>query len=155
MDNLSESLREFVKEPNVAVLATLRKDGTPHLTSVWYAYEDGEVKVVITPKRLKYEHVMRDPRVSLAVIGFTPPYKQVIFEGKAEVTTQGGPELMYRLSVRYYGEKDGKVYAEYDREAGQETRLVLHFKPERIIAYDFSVEDDYHQPWGPGYDVSF
>ena len=155
MDNLSEPLREFVKQPNVAVLATLRKDGTPHLTSVWYAYEDEEIKVVITPRRLKYRHVMRDPRVSLAVIGFAPPYKQVIFEGKAEITAQGGPELMDRLSIHYYGEKDGKVYAEYDREAGEETRLVLHFKPERIIAYDFSVEDDYHKPWGPGYDVSF
>ena len=155
MDKLSEPLREFVKEPNVAVLATLRKDGSPHLTSVWYAYEDGEIKVVITPRRLKYKHVKRDPRVSLAVISFTPPYKQVIFEGKAEVTAQDGPELMRRLSIRYYGEEDGKVYSDYDEEAGQETRLVLHFKPERIIAYDFSVEDDYHQPWGPGYDVSF
>ena len=159
MDELSEPLQKFVNEPNVAVLATLRKDGSPHLTSVWYAYEDGEIKIVITPRRLKYAHVKRDPRVSLAVTTNTAPYKQVIFEGKAQVTAEGGEDLMYRLSIKYYGEEDGKVYADYDMDMdtgpGGETRLVLHYKPERIIAFDFSVEDDYHRPWGSGYDVKF
>ena len=27
--------------------------------------------------------------------------------------------------------------------------------PARIIAYDFTVEDDYHQPWGEGYEMHF
>ena len=34
MPELKESLRPFVAQPNVSILATLRKDGTPHMTAV-------------------------------------------------------------------------------------------------------------------------
>ncbi len=67
---LSNTLREFIKQPNPAVLGTLRKDGTPHLTVVWYEYdEDADlVRISLTDTRVKYRNAKRDPRVSLAIV---------------------------------------------------------------------------------------
>ena len=142
---LSKTLEEFLERPNLGILATLRKDGSPHLTVVWYEYENGEVRISVTDTRVKYKHVLRDPRVSLAVTANEQPYKQVVFEGKAQVTAEGGPELIRRLALRYDGEVEGTKYADYTNN--KDNRLVLHFKPERIMSWDFATEDDDHQEW--------
>lgn len=142
---LSKTLEGFLERPNLGILATLRKDGSPHLTVVWYEYENGEVRISVTDTRVKYKHVLRDPRVSLAVTANEQPYKQVVFEGKAQVTAEGGPELIRRLALRYDGEVEGTKYADYT--INKDTRLVLHFKPERIMSWDFAIEDDDHQEW--------
>lgn len=143
---ISSTLEEFLKRPNLGILATLRKNGTPHLTVVWYEYSDGEIRISITDTRVKYKHVLRDPRVALAVTTPEQPYKEVVFEGKAQVTKEGGPELIRRLAIHYDGEVEGNKYADYT--IGKDNRLVLHFKPERIMAWDFATEDDDHKPWG-------
>ena len=142
---LSKTLEEFLERPNLGILATLRKDGSPHLTVVWYEYENSEVRISVTDTRVKYKHVLRDPRVSLAVTANEQPYKQVVFEGKAQVTAKGGPELIRRLALRYDGEVEGTKYADYT--INKDNRLVLSFKPERIMSWDFAIEDDDHQEW--------
>ena len=147
---LTRPLREFLDRPNVAILATIRKDGSPHLTRVWYEYDGDEVRISITDTRAKYRHVLRDPRVSLAVT--TPSassqdvHKEVMLEGKAQVTSEGGPELIRRLGIKFEGEEGGNRYADLSLNELKDNRLVLHFKPERIMAWDFSIEDDDHNP---------
>lgn len=152
MNELSVEMMEFLRRPNMAVLATLRKDGSPHQTVVWYLYEDGEVKISITDTRAKYRHVMRDRRVSLAIVGGELPYKEIVFEGEAEVTDEGGHDVFRRLAIHYYGEEEGEKYATYSRDIAKDNRLVLHLVPRRIMAWDFAVEDDDHRPWQRGYD---
>ncbi len=155
MTKLSKSLLEFVKKPNIGILATLRKDGSPHLTAVWYLYEKDEVWISITDGRMKYKHFSRDPRVSLAVAGVALPYKEVVFEGTAEISHEGGDDFFRRVAIYYYGDKDGNRYADYDSGAVKDKRLILHYRPTKIMAYDFEHEDDYHEPWGDTYQVSF
>lgn len=150
---LTDPLREFLDQPNVAILATVRKDGSPHLTRVWYEYDGEEVRISITDTRAKYRHVLRDPRVSLAVT--TPNasnqdvHKEVILEGKAQVTSEGGPELIRSLGIKFEGAEEGNKYADLSLNELKDNRLVLHFKPERIMAWDFTVEDDDHRPIQP------
>src|SRR5689334_10617001 len=134
MNELTDALREFISAPNLAVLATLRKDGSPHLSVVWYLYEGDEVKISLTDDKVKYRNVMRDPRVTLAIPGTVLPYKEVVFEGRAEVTPVGGPELIRQLSIHYYGEEEGNKYADYTLNVAKDNRLMLRFKPDRIIA---------------------
>ncbi len=50
-----------------AALTTLRIDGSPQTTPVWYVYERGKFIVNSNPERLKVKHLKRDGRVSLLV----------------------------------------------------------------------------------------
>jgi PPOX class probable F420-dependent enzyme len=141
----------FLGRPNVAVLAALRKDGSPSLSAVWYEYgSDGVIRVSVTRDRAKYRYVQRDGRVALCIASPAPPYLEVVLEGEASITEVGGPQLMERLCVRYYGAVEGRKYADYTN--AHDERLVLSFRPSRARTWDFAVEDDHHRPWG--YDVS-
>lgn len=149
VDILNASLRDWIHEPHIASLATIRKDGFPAQSAVWYLYDDatGDVVISLTDTRAKYRHIMRDPRVSLAVCGVTLPYKEVVFEGRAVVSDEDGHAFFRQVAINYYGEIDGNAYADYSRDVAKDNRVVVRIKVERIRQWDFAVEDDYHRPW--------
>jgi PPOX class probable F420-dependent enzyme len=149
---LAPEFEAFLAEPHIAVLGTLRKDGSPHMTAVWYVWEDGEILLTTSDRRAKYRHVLRDPRVSLAVAGTEIPYKQVVLEGKVRVRPDVDHQLYRRLSIRYYGEAEGNASSDYDRDVVKENRLILSFVPQKVMTWNFGVEDDYHKPWLPSPD---
>jgi Pyridoxamine 5'-phosphate oxidase len=59
------------------VLATYRKDGTIHLSPVWFRYEGSYFEVVIADNDVKLKHISRDPRVTLLIFESTPPFRGV------------------------------------------------------------------------------
>ena len=147
MTDLSPTLVAFLEEPNIAIFTTLRRDGSPHQTAVWYAYVHGTVKVSVTDGRIKTKHLARDPRMSLAVASQSLPYLEVVFEGEAVISAEGADDFFRELAVKYYGEADGNAYADYDRDHSGDTRLIVTLTPTKVRAWDFELEDDYHRPW--------
>src|SRR5262245_23751029 len=47
MTVLAPDVEEFLSQPNVAALSTVRPDGRPHVTPVWYEY-DGKEFIIST-----------------------------------------------------------------------------------------------------------
>lgn len=47
--NLPAELRHFLEQPRVAVLATVRRDGTPASTACWYELQDDRVLITMPP----------------------------------------------------------------------------------------------------------
>ena len=101
---LPDEVRAFLDAPRFAVLATLRADGSPHLTVVWYGLRGDEVIVNTTVPRSKARNLARDPRVSL-LVGEMARY--VRLEGEARVVATGAAALrdIHDLAVRYDGEE--------------------------------------------------
>ncbi len=52
----------------MAVMATINKDGSPHLSPNWYYYDGERLSFVTTKERLKFFNLRRDDR--MAVPGF-------------------------------------------------------------------------------------
>jgi len=69
------------------VLTTLKRDGTPQMSIVGFAYDDQDrlIRISVTDSRAKTRNLRRDPRASLLV---TPPSMRgyVVLEGTAELT---------------------------------------------------------------------
>jgi len=57
----------FLIRPNPAVVATIRKDGSPHTVATWYEWKTGRVMLNTDAKRIRLAHIRRDPRVALTV----------------------------------------------------------------------------------------
>lgn len=56
---------DFLAGNRHGVLATLKRDGRPQLSTIVYGYDAGRVRVSVTADRAKTRNAARDPRVSL------------------------------------------------------------------------------------------
>lgn len=112
MPLLNAAARAFLDEPRFAVLGTLNRDGSPHLTVVWYELRGDEIVFNTTAPRLKSRNLARDERVSL-LVGDSDTYVRV--DGRARVIATGADAVadIRALGVRYYGaEKAERVTRE-------------------------------------------
>ncbi|HEU0000556.1 MAG TPA: PPOX class F420-dependent oxidoreductase [Ktedonobacteraceae bacterium] len=130
---LSEKARAFLREKRFAVLATLNKDGTPQLTTMWYLLEnDGTILMNTKAGRLKERNMRRDPRISVC---FEDNYNYLTIKGRVEMIddSQISQRDIYRLSARYHGEEKAKKQME--TQFSREQRVTLRLKPESIVEY--------------------
>jgi PPOX class probable F420-dependent enzyme len=64
-----DDVRALLREPNPAVVATLRSDGMPVTVATWYLLEDdGRILVNMDHSRVRVAHLRRDPRIALTVL---------------------------------------------------------------------------------------
>jgi PPOX class probable F420-dependent enzyme len=124
---LPPELEEFLAEPNPAVIATLRPDGHPHAVPTWYEWRDGRVLVNMDESRSRLDHMRRDPRVAITVLGRHDWYSHVSMLGRiVEIRADSDLADIDRLSHRYRGEPY------WNRERRSVTALV---EPERWFAW--------------------
>jgi PPOX class probable F420-dependent enzyme len=77
---LDQSVAERLEQEPLAWLCTLRQDGSPHLTPVWFVFHESALWICSAEKNRKVRNVRLDPRVSVALEGGNAP---VVAEGRA------------------------------------------------------------------------
>jgi len=130
-------IEKLLREPNVAVVATTAPNGAPHAVPTWYEYRGGEVVFHTGPEAFKYKCLSNDRRVTLVVDTRKPPYKCVILKGSVTMTEGTDDGRVRRMAVAYLGRKDGEAYA---KSLKGEKLVIVTFKPERIISWDYGKE---------------
>ena len=136
--NLSvEDLGTFLDEPRVAVLATLRVDGTVLLSPVYHEWREGGFNVVVETQNVKARHLRRDPRATILVTESEPPLRGVEVRGSAQFIDDGVTETTCRIVARY-----GDEEAEADAEARRGADVIVRLEPDHIRIWDFADEFD-------------
>ena len=101
---LPEPVRALLAKPNPAVVATLRRDGTPVSVATWYALEGDRVLLNMDHTRVRVQHLRRDPRVALTVMDEASFYTHVSMIGRVvEWVEDEDLADIDRLSQRYFG----------------------------------------------------
>ena len=102
---LPDELQALLREPNPAVRASLKPDGSPLSVATWYLWEDdGRVLINLDHSRARLEHLRHDPRVSLTVLD-NNWYRHVSLQGRvAEIAPDADLKDIDRLSNHYRGE---------------------------------------------------
>jgi PPOX class probable F420-dependent enzyme len=72
---------QLLRKANPAVIATIRRDGSPHTAATWYDWDGRRVLVNMDESRVRLQHMRRDPRVSLTILD-APWYRQVTVWGR-------------------------------------------------------------------------
>jgi F420H(2)-dependent biliverdin reductase len=87
-------------DPN-AWLTTLRRDGSPHLTPVWFVYAHATWWICCSERSVKVRNLERDDRVSLALEDGVHP---VVAEGRATILRAGyPPDIIEAFKAKYGG----------------------------------------------------
>ncbi|MBU8858460.1 MULTISPECIES: PPOX class F420-dependent oxidoreductase [unclassified Micromonospora] len=101
---LSEEDLALLGEPQLAHVATIEADGTPHVTPVWVD-TDGEHIVFNTAKgRQKYLNMSRNPVVAVSVADKADDFRTLWVKGTVEFVTEGADEHIDRLAKKYLGQ---------------------------------------------------
>jgi PPOX class probable F420-dependent enzyme len=141
--NLSiEDLHGFLDEPLVAVLATLRKDGSVLLSPVWHEWRDGGFNVWVGADDVKARHLRRDPRASILVAESENPLRGVEVRGVARIIEEDTDETAVRIADRYLGPEKGAAYVR--SASGHE--VTVRLEPGELRVWDFADEHEVMEP---------
>ena len=122
------TVESFLAASRNATMATIRANGTPQLTPVWFVWDGEQFIISITTERAKYKNLVRDARMSLCIDDVTG-FGYVTAEGKVEIREQDIWEDTRKILVKYQGEEGG---AEYLERMKTEPRVLVVMKPTRM-----------------------
>ena len=124
----NEATKALFDGKNFPVVATISADGSVQTSVVWAKRDGDDVLFATVRGRLKERNMRRDPRVSLSVFDLEDPLKYVEVRGRAEITEEGGRELINELSHKY----DGK---DFRTEPPEVVRVVVRVVPDKVTGY--------------------
>ena len=75
----------FIRSMKAAIVTSLRKDGSPTSSLIFYALDGDELLFSTTAERIKAKTLKRDPRIAVAVLDEGAPWRYVTVEGTATV----------------------------------------------------------------------
>ena len=135
-----DEISAFLEAGRDLQVASINADGTPHLVTMWYAMQDGEVAFWTYGKSQKIINLRRDPRLTV-LVATGEVYEQlkgVSIQGQAEIVDDPDDVLRYGEAVyeRYWGPLNDTVL-EGVRAMGAK-RVVIVVKPDKILSWDHS-----------------
>ncbi len=138
-----EEIEAFLEAGKSLQLATINRDGTPHLVAMWYGLRDGKIVIETFEKSQKAVNLKRDPRIACLLESGTEynELKGVQINGEARLVS--GPaevaELMKEVLRRNH-EMDEKTL-ELAAEQGSKKRIAAIIEPKKIVSWDHTKLD--------------
>ena len=132
-----EDLGGFLDRPLVAVLATLRGDGSVLLSPVWQEWRDGGFNLWLPVDDVKTRHLQRDPRATVVVAESEPPLRGVELRTEARLIDRDVRATAVRIATRYVGEAKATDYV-----GSAEDDVIARLEPGHLRVWDFADEYD-------------
>ena len=137
-----EELSSFLQKQISLQIGTINKDGSPHLTTMWYFY-DGENFIFHSyTKSQKIINLQKDPRITLLTEAGSQysDLQGIIVYGNAEIIN-GKDSLeeviryMEMVGEKYIKDEEGAQYIE-GMKLQAPKRSVVIVKPSKFISWD-------------------
>lgn len=125
MNHVPESHADLLRRPLFAHLATVRPDGSPQSSVMWFEWDGGLLRFSLTRNRQKFGNLAGEPRVALTIADPDDPYRSLDIRGVVDDITDDPDAGFLRSLQERYG---------YAFEIGDaDVRVVLAIRPGRFI----------------------
>ena len=124
-------LETFLKPSHIVIVATIGRNGTPHLTPNWYAYANETLMISTTKERVKYRNLRRDNRMTVCIYSEPQAQDYVTLWGRVTIRDDASIWPDTCAVVERYVPAQG-VEARLQQLRTQ-NRVILDFKPERVL----------------------
>jgi len=105
-----EQLKQFLQKPILMDIATVSKDGYPHVTPVWCEYDGKNFWANTTRGRVKAKNIRANPKVGFSVAGHDLPYGAVVGYGDAELEDDPEGQHLLTLAQKYLPPEKAEKY---------------------------------------------
>ncbi len=133
-NEINSDVEQFLtKQPNL-ILATLRRNGGPQLSPVWYVWRDGTFFISTVRSTAKWSNLVRDPHCSGIVD--SPEGQYVYVSGVAELDDVDVYDTIREIVRRYKSEEEFGPHMESIYREGN--RGIIRLAPERVVTRKFN-----------------
>jgi PPOX class probable F420-dependent enzyme len=126
MPEVPASYVDLLERPTFAHLATVRPDGAPQSSVMWFAWDGSRIRLTHTSTRQKFANLAHEPRVALSIADPDDQYRFLEIRGTVETIEDDLGAEFYRSLQRRYG-MDHPIH-----DAG--VRVVITIRPDRYVA---------------------
>jgi PPOX class probable F420-dependent enzyme len=132
--NHDEALAFLSHGTRTGKLATVRADGRPHVTPIWFIVDGDDLVFNTWHASAKAKHLRRDPRASLVVDLQEPPYAYAMVEGSVSISEDLDEIRRFatQIGARYMGSDRAEDFGARNGVAGE---LLVRLAMDRIIAF--------------------
>ena len=122
-----EGYADLLERPVFAHLATVRPDGSPQSSVMWFDWDGSRIRMTHNKLRQKFRNVADEPRVALSIADPEDPYRYLEIRGVVDgVEDDDAQASFYRQLQRRYGN-------EYE-VTDADVRIVITIRPESYVA---------------------
>jgi PPOX class probable F420-dependent enzyme len=136
-----DEVESFLDEQRTLQVASINRDGTPHLVAMWFARHGGDIAFWTYAKSQKVVNVRRDPRITVMVESGDKyeELKGVTIYGRARVIDSLDEVFAFGDTVyeRYWGPIDNDLVREGVRTMGAK-RVLIVVEREKTVSWDHS-----------------
>jgi PPOX class probable F420-dependent enzyme len=123
---LPDRFRDLLERPLFAHLATVRPDGSPQSSVMWFAWDGSRLRLTHTRTRQKFANLAGEPRVALSIADPDDPYRTLEVRGRVETVEDDDQQASFYkgLQTRY-----GMDYPVLDAAV----RVIVTIRPETFV----------------------
>jgi PPOX class probable F420-dependent enzyme len=124
-----ETHADLLEKPLFAHLATIRPDGSPQSSVMWFAWDGDRIKMTHTKTRQKFRNLADEPRVALSISDPADQYRFLEVRGVVESVEDDDAEASFYKSLQ---RRYGQDYPITDADV----RVILTIRPEKYVAVE-------------------
>ena len=128
----SEQCAFLSQDTRTGKLATVRKDGRPHVVPIWFVLDGNELVFNTGERTVKAANMRRDPRVTICVDEEIAPYAYIQIEGIASFSDDPVELLKWATLIggRYMGAELAETFGKRNGVPGE---LLVRVTPTRVL----------------------
>jgi PPOX class probable F420-dependent enzyme len=124
---LPESHRDLLEGPNFAHLATVRPDGSPQSSVMWFAWDGSRLRMTHTKNRQKFANLESEPRVALSIADPSDGYRFLEVRGTVEKIEDDDATASFYKSLQHRYGQDYEI-------TDVDIRVVITIVPQTFVA---------------------
>ena|SRR5579875_1493606 len=117
-------------DADIAMLATVGRDGLPQQTVIWFLHDGGELKISLNDSRLKTRNLVKRPECSLLILDLMVPQRYLAVRGRARIEPDDDYEFARKVGAKY----GGADLSLHDNPG--EKRVVVTIEPANVYPVD-------------------
>jgi PPOX class probable F420-dependent enzyme len=118
MANTPDGYEDLLERPIVGTLATVRPDGAPSATPMWFKWDGEGLRFTHTTRRRKLKNLEAEPRLSFTIIDPDDPYRYLEVRGVVD---------------RVEEDPTGSFYVELGKRYGNAEQAPPPDSPDRVV----------------------
>lgn len=125
-ETLPENYADLLERPLFAHLATVRPDGSPQSSVMWFEWTGDRIRMTHTKNRQKFANLANEPRVAISIADPDDQYRFIEVRGRLEAVEDDDEVASFYKSLQ---KRYGMDYEIPDADV----RVIFTIKPEKFI----------------------